>query len=83
MASEEITEHEPLQRVIIDTNSYYELPIKPMLRLSDVEELNLQPGQRVIAYMPTDPDDEWFAVVCYDADRPEEWQWWVELELPD
>jgi hypothetical protein len=72
---------QPLQRVIIDTDSYYESPIKPMLRLSDVITLNLQPGQQVIAYMPTDPDDEWFAVVRYDPSLPEGWQWWVDLEL--
>ncbi len=72
---------QPLQRVNVDTNSYYESPLRPMLKRSDVLDLNLQPGQEVIAYMPPDPDDEWLAVVRYDASLPEQWQWWVDLEV--
>lgn len=79
MEEEIIPSKEPLVRVEVDTNSYYEWPSKPMIRASVVEELQLETGQWVMAYMPPDPEDEWLAVVGFDASLPIKWQWWVEI----
>ncbi len=70
----------PLPRIEVDTNTYCDLPSKPRIRRDIVEQLQLVPGQRVIAFMPPDREDEWPGVICFDADQREDWQWSVELD---
>ncbi len=81
MEEQEIVDDLPvLTRVYVDTNHYYHSNDMPAIRASYAIELGLVPGQRVIAYMPTDPLDVWPGVVGYDGSLPEWCQWWVELE---
>ncbi len=66
-------------RVEVDTNHSYFGPHKPTIEASRVAELGLVPGQKVIAYMPPDPEDVWPGVIGHDASLEADWQWWVEL----
>ena len=65
-------------RVNIDTNYYYLSPNKPAITKKEVIDLGLNINQRVIAVQD---EDEWTGVVKHDPSLPEQWQWYVQLEI--
>lgn len=68
-----------MKRILVDTNFNWLGPDCPILSRDEVSRYGLAEGERIQACQD---DDEWEAVVCFDASVPYHYQWFVRL-LPD
>lgn len=66
-----------MKRIDVDTNFNWLGPDYPVLSHAKVSRYELQVGERVLTCQD---DDEWEAVVRYDATLPEQYEWYVALE---
>ena len=67
-----------LPLVYVDTNHNWLGPGQPAIGTQAAFELNLVPGQVVLAYAP--PEDAWTATVHHDPSLEDWCAWWVQLE---
>lgn len=53
-------------RICVDCNYNFWGPDKPIISENKMQEFNLLPNQKVIAYQGCDDNDIWFGIVKYD-----------------
>ena len=67
-----------MKRITVDCNFNWLGPSKPALSHAEAARWNLHPGERLTAMQD---DDEWLGVVVFDPSLPDQYQWYVDLEL--
>lgn len=67
-----------MKRFEVDTNFNWYGARSPAIYQSVLREMQFEPGERVLVYQD---EDEWYGTVCFDETLPDEYRWFVKLEI--